>query len=168
MGEHEIGVVGLATMGENLARNLASHGARVAVYNRTHKRTEDFMSAHSRDGDFRPAASLEELARILQPPRAIVLMVKAGSAVDDAIALFSGVKVDQARTIWLVDKAPVVIEKLKDAKTALENFMQSQGLTGKPEDVANLKGDDARVAFVKHFKEVQKLQTQLDQYRPEP
>ncbi len=85
-------------------------------------------------------------------------------AVDDAIALFSGVKVEQARKIWLVDKAPVVIDKLKDAMTALDSFMQSQGLTGKPDDVANLKGDDARAAFIKHFKEVQRLQTQLDQY----
>ena len=85
-------------------------------------------------------------------------------AVDDAIALFSGVKVEQARKIWLVDKAPVVIDRLKDAKTALDSFMKSQGLTGKPEDVANLKGDDARAAFIKHFKEVQRLQTQLDQY----
>jgi 6-phosphogluconate dehydrogenase len=85
MAEHEIGVVGLATMGENLARNLASHGARVVVYNRTRKRTDDFMAAYSASGDFRPAGSLEELARILEPPRAILLMVKAGSAVDDAI-----------------------------------------------------------------------------------
>src|SRR6267378_4611040 len=82
---HEIGVVGLATMGENLARNLASHGVRVAVYNRTRRRTDDFMAAHSSEGDFRPAASLEELVRILAPPRAILLMVKAGSAVDEAI-----------------------------------------------------------------------------------
>jgi 6-phosphogluconate dehydrogenase len=83
--EHEIGVVGLATMGQNLARNLASHGVRVAVYNRTRQRTDDFMAAHSGEGDFRPAGSLEELARILKPPRAILLMVKAGPAVDDAI-----------------------------------------------------------------------------------
>jgi len=89
--EHEIGVVGLATMGQNLARNLASRGVRVAVYNRTHQRTEDFMAAHSHEGDFRPAASLEELARILKPPRAILLMVKAGSAVDEAIDSLSPV-----------------------------------------------------------------------------
>src|SRR5260370_6457890 len=91
MAEHEIGVVGLATMGENLARTLASHGARVAVYNRRRKRTDDFMSAHSTEGDFQPAGSLEELARSLQPPRAILLMVKAGSAVDEAIQALSTV-----------------------------------------------------------------------------
>jgi len=85
-------------------------------------------------------------------------------AVDAAIALFSGAKADVAREIWLVDKAPVVIEKLKEAKAALDSFLTSQGLTGKPDDVANLKGDDARVAFIEHFKKVQRLQTQLDQY----
>ena len=89
--EHEIGVVGLATMGQNLARNLASRGVRVAVYNRTRRRTDDFMAAYSSEGDFRPAGSLEELARILKPPRAILLMVKAGSAVDEAIDSLSAV-----------------------------------------------------------------------------
>ena len=85
-------------------------------------------------------------------------------AVDAAIALFSGAHVDKAREIWLVDKAPVVIDKLKAARGELSEFMKSQGLTDKPEDVPSLKGDDARAAFIKHFKEVQKLQTQLDQY----
>lgn len=84
--------------------------------------------------------------------------------VDEAIAMFSGVKADRAREIWLVDKAPKVIEKLKSAVKSLSDFMKSQGLEAKPEAVANLKGDDARVAFVKQFKEVQRLQTQLDQY----
>src|ERR1700737_1076721 len=85
MPEHEIGVVGLATMGQNLARNLASHGVRVVGYNRTRQRTDDFMAAHSAEGDFRAAGSLEELVRILKPPRAILVMVKAGSPVDEAI-----------------------------------------------------------------------------------
>ena len=84
--------------------------------------------------------------------------------VDEAIALFSGVKAEQARTIWLVDPAPVVIEKLKDARDRLATFLQSQGLTGEPDDIPNLKGDAARAGFVEHFKEVQKLKTQLDQY----
>ena len=91
MAEHEIGVVGLATMGENLARNLASHGARVAVFNRTRKRTDDFMAAHGGGGEFEAAGSLDELAGILKPPRAILLMVKAGSAVDEAIDSLSRV-----------------------------------------------------------------------------
>jgi type I restriction enzyme, R subunit len=86
-------------------------------------------------------------------------------AVDTAIALFSGKKDEaRAREIWLVDKAPVVIEKLQEAKLALQSFMQAHGLSDKPEDVAKLMGDEARVGFVKAFKDVQKLQTQLDQY----
>jgi len=86
-------------------------------------------------------------------------------AVDAAIALFSGEKTGvQAREIWLVDKAPVVIQRLDIAVQKLGDFMQSQGLACTPSDVANLKGDEARAAFITHFKEVQRLKTQLDQY----
>src|SRR5256885_14443021 len=85
MPEKEIGVVGLATMGMNLARNLASHGVRVAVYNRTRERTDEFVSAYGKDGDFHAAHSFEDLARILQPPRAVLVMVKAGAPVDESI-----------------------------------------------------------------------------------
>lgn len=86
-------------------------------------------------------------------------------SVDAAIALFSGEKTgEQAREIWLVDKAPVVIQKLETAVQKLDEFMKSQGLACAPSDVANLKGDAARAAFVTHFKEVQRLKTQLDQY----
>ncbi|WP_194269981.1 type I restriction endonuclease subunit R [Candidatus Methylospira mobilis] len=86
-------------------------------------------------------------------------------AVDAAIALFSGEKTgEQAREIWLVDKAPVVIKKLETAVQKLDDFMKSQGLDCTPSAVANLKGDDARAAFITHFKEVQRLKTQLDQY----
>jgi 6-phosphogluconate dehydrogenase len=81
----ELGVVGLATMGQNLARNLASHGMRVAVYNRTRERTDEFMSERGGEGDFVACASLAEMVRALKPPRAILLMVKAGSPVDEAI-----------------------------------------------------------------------------------
>jgi type I restriction enzyme, R subunit len=86
------------------------------------------------------------------------------AAVDEAIALFSGANPDVAREIWLVDKAPKVIEKLKAQVRMLSDFMKSQGLDAKPEAVPNLKGDEARAAFIKQFKEVQRLQTQLDQY----
>lgn len=86
-------------------------------------------------------------------------------AVDAAIALFSGEKTgEQAREIWLVDKAPVVIQKLEAAVQKLDGFMKSQNLACTPSAVANLKGDAARAAFITHFKEVQRLKTQLDQY----
>ncbi len=86
-------------------------------------------------------------------------------AVDAAIALFSGEKTgEQAREIWLVDKAPVVIQKLETAVQKLDSFMKSQGLDCTPSAVANLKGDAAKAAFITHFKEVQRLKTQLDQY----
>jgi type I restriction enzyme R subunit len=86
-------------------------------------------------------------------------------AVDAAIALFSGEKSgEQAREIWLVDKAPVVIQKLETALQQLDGFMKSQGLDCTPSAVANLKGDAAKAAFISHFKEVQRLKTQLDQY----
>lgn len=85
--------------------------------------------------------------------------------VDAAIALFSGEKTGQeAREIWLVDKAPVVIKKLEEAVQKLDGFMKTQGLDCSPSDVANLKGDAAKAAFINHFKEVQRLKTQLDQY----
>ena len=85
--------------------------------------------------------------------------------VDAAIALFSGEKSgEEVRKIWLVDKAPVVIQKLDTAVTKLADFMQSQGLTCTPDAVHSLKGDEARAAFIQNFKEVQRLKTQLDQY----
>jgi type I restriction enzyme, R subunit len=87
------------------------------------------------------------------------------AAVDAAIALFSGeAAAEKARDIWLVDKAPVVIQKLEAAVQKLDSFMTSQGLACAPDAVANLKGDAARAAFIEHFKEVQRLKTQLDQY----
>lgn len=84
--------------------------------------------------------------------------------VEEAIALFSGEKIDNPREIWLVDPAPKVIDNLQTATQRLADFMQSQGLANAPEEVANLKGDAARSQFVNLFKEVQRLKTQLDQY----
>jgi len=84
--------------------------------------------------------------------------------VEEAIALFSGEKIDNPREIWLVDPAPNVIDSLQTATQKLAKFMQSQGLAHAPEDVNNLKGDAARSQFVNLFKDVQRLKTQLDQY----
>ncbi len=85
-------------------------------------------------------------------------------SVDEAIALFSGEDAGRAKEIWLVDAAPVVIGKYEKAVEALSKFMQSHELDYKPEEVNNLKGDAARAEFINHFKEVQRLKTQLDQY----
>lgn len=85
-------------------------------------------------------------------------------AVNQAIALFSGEEGGKGKEIWLVDPAPVVIDKYKKAVEALDRFMQEQNLVSEPQAVYNLKGDAARITFVKNFKEVQRLKTQLDQY----
>jgi type I restriction enzyme R subunit len=84
--------------------------------------------------------------------------------VEDAIALFSGKKVGDAREIWLVDPAPEIINGLRAATQVLADFMESQGLANSPDDVINLKGDATRGQFLNLFKEVQRLKTQLDQY----
>jgi type I restriction enzyme, R subunit len=85
-------------------------------------------------------------------------------AVDKAITRFSGEHSDQAKQVWLVDPAPKVIDDYAQAVKQLDTFMQAQGLEPKPEQVANLKGDNARVEFINRFKEVQRLKTRLDQY----
>ncbi len=85
MAEKEIGVVGLATMGQNLARNLARHSARVVVFNRTPQRTDELIDRHGAEGELVPSHSLEELVRLLKPPRAVLVMVKAGTPVDETI-----------------------------------------------------------------------------------
>ncbi len=87
-------------------------------------------------------------------------------AVDNAITLFSGENASarQAKEIWLVDPAPVVIAKYKEAVEAMGVFMESSNLLYEPEEVYNLRGDGALINFIKHFKEVQRLKTQLDQY----
>jgi type I restriction enzyme, R subunit len=86
------------------------------------------------------------------------------AAVDEAIALFSGEDSSKAKEIWLVDPAPKVIDKYQNAVQALNSFMQGKGLSCRPEEVNNLKGDIARAEFINHFKEVQRLKTQLEQY----
>jgi 6-phosphogluconate dehydrogenase len=80
----DFGLVGLAVMGQNLALNIESRGYCVAVYNRTTEVTERFVAQH-RDKHLVGTASLQELVAQLQPPRKVMLMVKAGPAVDELI-----------------------------------------------------------------------------------
>jgi type I restriction enzyme R subunit len=84
--------------------------------------------------------------------------------VDRAIALFSGEDTGRAKEIWLVDPAPKVIEKYREAVKAMEKWMEDKNMVAEPQEVYNLKGDAARVEFINRFKEVQRLKTQLDQY----
>ena len=80
-----IGVVGLAVMGSNLARNLASReGNTVAVYNRTRAKTDDLLAAHP-EAKLVGTSSITELAATLQRPRTAVIMVKAGAPTDAVI-----------------------------------------------------------------------------------
>ena len=86
------------------------------------------------------------------------------SEVEDAITLFSGRGSNANKEIWLVDPAPIVVEKYQSAVQDLQTFMQNKGLECHPSEVVNLQGDAAKAEFINYFKEVQKLKTQLDQY----
>ena len=83
--EANVGVVGLAAMGGSLARNLAHHGNKVAVFNRSYGRTEKLMNEHGSEGEFFPAKTLEEFVDSLVKPRTAIIMVKAGEPTDAMI-----------------------------------------------------------------------------------
>jgi len=85
-GSAQIGVTGLAVMGRNLARNLARHGYRVALHNRTYERTRSLVAEHGDEGTFVPAQSTADFVAALRRPRAIIIMVKAGEPTDEVIA----------------------------------------------------------------------------------
>ena len=81
----DIGLIGLAVMGENLALNIASRGYTIAVYNRTASVTNAFLAARGNQPHVVGCHTLEELVAVLKPPRKVMMMVKAGPAVDDLI-----------------------------------------------------------------------------------
>jgi 6-phosphogluconate dehydrogenase len=81
----QIGVVGLAVMGSNIARNFASHGHTVAVYNRTTAKTDDFIAEFGATGSFVPSATVEDFVASLERPRRALIMVQAGKATDAVI-----------------------------------------------------------------------------------
>lgn len=85
MPQSDIGLVGLAVMGENLALNMARRGFSVSVYNRTAEKTAHFVAGRGKTPRIRPADTLPELVSQLRRPRKILLMVRAGSAVDGMI-----------------------------------------------------------------------------------
>jgi len=83
----DIGLIGLAVMGENLALNMESKGFSVAVYNRTVSKVDAFIEGRAKGKNIKGCHSLEELVKSLKKPRKIMLMVKAGSPVDEFIEL---------------------------------------------------------------------------------
>ncbi|MGA2451184.1 MAG: decarboxylating NADP(+)-dependent phosphogluconate dehydrogenase [Polyangiaceae bacterium] len=82
----DIAVVGLAVMGQNLILNMNDHGFRVVVYNRTVSKVDEFLANEAKGTQVVGAHSLGEMCSLLKRPRRVMLMVKAGSAVDDFIA----------------------------------------------------------------------------------
>jgi 6-phosphogluconate dehydrogenase len=83
----DIAVIGLAVMGQNLILNMNDHGFTVVAYNRTVSKVDDFLNQAAKGTRVRGAHSLEEMAGLLQRPRRVMLMVKAGKAVDEFIDL---------------------------------------------------------------------------------
>jgi len=96
----DIGLIGLAVMGENLVLNIESRGYTVAVFNRTTEKVTTFVNGRGKGKNFIPAYSLEELIANLSRPRKVMLMVKAGKPVDDFIEML----------IPLLDRGDIIIE----------------------------------------------------------
>jgi len=96
----DIGLVGLAVMGENLVLNMESKGFTVTVYNRTLDKVDTFLAGRALGKNIRGAHTIEELVKSLEHPRKIMLMVKAGNPVDEFIELL----------IPLLEKGDIIID----------------------------------------------------------
>src|SRR5260370_30617915 len=81
----DIGLIGLAVMGQNLVLNMNDHGFKVAVFNRTVSKVDDFINHEAKGTDVVGAHSVEEFVGLLKSPRRIMMMVKAGDTVDRMI-----------------------------------------------------------------------------------
>lgn len=81
----DIGLIGLAVMGQNLVLNMNDHGFKVAVYNRTTAKIDEFLQGPAHETNIIGTHSLAQLVAVLKTPRLIILMVKAGNAVDEMI-----------------------------------------------------------------------------------
>ena len=100
MKQADIGLIGLAVMGENLVMNMESKGFTVAVYNRTTYKVKNFVEGRARGKNIIGAYSLEELVSKLEKPRKVMMLVKAGQAVDDFIEAL----------LPLLDKGDIIID----------------------------------------------------------
>ena len=85
MKKSDIGLIGLAVMGENLVMNMESKGFKVSVFNRTEEKVTKFINGRAKGKNIVGTYSLEELVESLATPRKVMMMIKAGSAVDEMI-----------------------------------------------------------------------------------
>ncbi len=159
------GVIGLAVMGENLALNVERNGFPVAVYNRTAQVTESFMERRAQGKNIKPTYSLEEFVASLDRPRRILLMVKAGGAVDAVI--------DQLRP--LLQEGDMIIDggnslyddterRTKDLESTGLRFI-GMGVSGGEEGALNgpsLMPGGTRAAYDSIEPIVQKIAAQVD------
>ncbi len=117
----DFGLIGLAVMGENLALNIESRGYRVAVFNRTTSKVDEFIGGRAKGKNFVGCHSLEELVAALERPRKVMLMVKAGAAVDEFIE----------KLIPLLEPGDVIIDGGNEHFTNTERrtaYVESKGL----------------------------------------
>ncbi len=96
----DIGVIGLAVMGQNLILNMNDKGFKVVAYNRTVSKVDDFLAGPAKGTQITGAHSLEEMVSKLESPRIVMLMVRAGSVVDDFIE----------QLVPLLDKGDIIID----------------------------------------------------------
>ncbi len=100
MSKCDIGLIGLAVMGQNLVLNMNDHGYKVAVFNRTVSKVDEFMNGNASGTEIVGTHSLEEFVSVLETPRRIMLLVKAGEPVDIFIELL----------IPLLEKGDIIID----------------------------------------------------------
>lgn len=121
MKKADIGLIGLAVMGENLAMNMESHGFTVALYNREVQKVDRFTGGRGKNKNFIGTHTLEELVGATEKPRKIMLMIKAGSPVDEIIE----------KLIPLLDNGDIIIDggnsNFKDTQRRTK-YVESKGL----------------------------------------
>ena len=117
----DFGLIGLAVMGENLALNVESRGFRIAVFNRTVDKVDALMAGRAKGKNFVGCHSLEELVKSLKRPRKVMMLVKAGDAVDQFIE----------HLIPLLEPGDVIIDGGNEHYTNTERrtkYVESKGL----------------------------------------
>ena len=106
----DIGLIGLAVMGQNLALNIADHGFRISVYNRTTEKTEKFVAENpNTPGGLVGAKTLEDFVKSLAKPRKMIILVQAGKATDAVIDRFLSLSVLGLLCIFMCSLFPCLM-----------------------------------------------------------